>query len=536
MALAAPRAHAAASAAAATAAVATAAATAADTAADAATATSGTVGLLTVDGAIGPASADYIVRGIARAAAQRQQVLVLRMDTPGGLDTSMRSAIKAILTSTVPVVAWVAPSGARAASAGTYLLYASHVAAMAPGTNLGAATPVEIGIGGQAPERAPEQGPQSQPPPARAPADGRAGDGAGKAKDGGAAGGKAADGDAGRAAEGAARQAADGDAGRAARRADDQAARDADKPLSGTAMSRKQLNDAAAYLRGLAQLRGRNAEWAERAVREAVSLTAGEALKQNVIEIVAADLPSLLAQLDGRSVTVLGQPRRLDLKAVAVAEVVPDWRTNVLGAIANPSLALLLMTIGVYGLVFELMNPGYVAPGVIGAICLLLGLYALQMLPVNYAGLALIVLGMMFMGAEAFLPSFGILGLGGIVAFVAGALMLIDTDVPGYGIPPFLIGTLAIGSALLLAGTARLALATRRRPVTSGAAALIGAVVKVENVAPQDAHAGWVRIEGELWQAVSALPLSASVAVRVVGRTGLTLEVVPVDGRPGAPA
>ena len=450
------------------------------------------VGLLTIDGAIGPASADFIVRGIERSAAQRHQLLIIRIDTPGGLDTAMRTAIKAILTSPVPVATWVAPSGARAASAGTYILYASHVAAMAPGTNLGAATPVELGLGG--PSQEPDR-PQAQPPPARAPA--------------------AGSGNAGRA--------------RDTRAPHDGAQAGADKPLSGSAMTRKQVNDAAAYLRGLAQLRGRNAEWAERAVRESVSLTADEALKQNVIDLVAADVPALLAQLDGRSVSVLGQARRLDTRAAAIVEFVPDFRTQVLDTIANPSLALLLMTLGVYGLVFEFMNPGYVAPGVIGAICLLLGLYALQMLPVNYAGLALIVLGLLFMGAEAFLPSFGILGLGGIVAFVAGALMLIDTELPGYGVPPVLVGVLAVTSALLLGGTARLALATRRRPVTSGAAGMIGAVVRVENVAPHDVHAGWVRIEGELWQAVSTRPLSRSHAVRVVGRKGLTLDVVPLD-------
>ncbi|MGO4474882.1 nodulation protein NfeD [Massilia sp. 2TAF26] len=424
------------------------------------------VGVLTVDGVIGPPNADYVVHGIARAASIRQQLVIIRMDTPGGLDTAMRAVIKAILGSPVPVVAWVAPSGARAASAGTYILYASHVAAMAPGTNLGAATPVEIGI---------------KPPP---PEEGQ-------------------------------------------KKPDDAA--------EGSAMARKQVNDAAAYLRGLAQLRGRNADWAERAVREAVSLSAEEALKQHVIEIVAPDLPSLLAQLDGRTVTVLGQARRLDTKNVVPAEFAPDWRTQLLAAITHPSVALLLMTIGIYGLVFEFMNPGFVAPGVIGAICLLLALYALQLLPVNYAGLALVLLGLMLMLAEAFLPSFGVIGLGGIVAFVAGALMLVDTDVPGFGIPPGLIGTLGVASALLLIGTARLALASRRRPPASGATTLIGATARVERIAEDGgSRAAWVRIEGELWQAASGLPLSLSQTVRVVGRRGLTLDVVPVDPSPGA--
>jgi membrane-bound serine protease (ClpP class) len=434
------------------------------------------VGLLTIDGVIGPANADYVVHGIARSAAQGQQLVILRMDTPGGLDTAMRQVIKAILTSPVPVATYVAPSGARAASAGTYILHASHIAAMAPGTNLGAATPVEIGLAPRQPEQARDQGGKAE--------------GQKKPDKGGGA--------------------------------------------DVSPMERKQVNDAAAYLRGLAQMRGRNAEWAERAVREAVSLTAEEALKQNVIEYVAADVPSLLAQLDGKTFKVLGQARRLDTRGAVVVEFAPDWRTRLLAAVTHPSVALILMTIGIYGLVFEFMNPGFVAPGVTGAICLLLALYALQLLPVNYAGLALVLLGLMLMVAEAFLPTFGVIGFGGIVAFVAGALMLIDTDVPGYGIPMALIVTMGVASALLLTGTARLALVTRRRPVTSGAAALIGATARVERVAQASDREGWIRIEGELWQAASGLPLSPSQTVKVVGRRGLTLDVVPVDTRQGA--
>lgn len=431
----------------------------------------GVVGLLTVDGAIGPASADYIVRGIARSVQQGHQLVILQIDTPGGLDTSMRSVIKAILTSPLPVATWVAPGGARAASAGTYILYASHIAAMAPGTNLGAATPVEVGIGPQQPEREP----------------------AGK----------------------------------------DGTSRDAQAPKDGSPMARKQVNDAAAYLRSLAQLRGRNADWAERAVREAVSLSADEALQQGVIDIVAADVPDLLARLDGRKVSVLGQERQLATRGAAAIAFAPDWRTNVLGAITHPGVALLLMTIGIYGLLFEFMSPGFVAPGVIGAICLLVGLYALQLLPVNYAGLALIALGLLFMIGEAFLPSFGVLGLGGIVAFIAGALMLIDTELPGYGIPPGLVAGLGVASALLVTGTVRLALKTRRRPVTSGAASLIGAVARVEDVAAGGLDA-WVRLEGELWKVSAPVPLRPAQPVQVVSRRGLLLHVIPYDQQQGA--
>ena len=436
------------------------------------------VGLLTVDGAIGPASADYIARGIGYSASHRFQLVILQMDTPGGLDTSMRAVIKAILGSPVPVAVYVAPSGARAASAGTYILYASHVAAMAPGTNLGAATPVEIGIGPQ------------QPAPGREPLPGQGGN-------------------------------------------KDRATPDPQRKEAESPMAKKQVNDAAAYLRGLAQLRGRNAEWAELAVREAVSLSAQDALQQHVIEIVAEDLPSLLAQLDGRSVTVGGRVQSLRTKDASVVPIEADWRNRFLAAVANPSVALLLMTIGIYGLVFEFMNPGFVAPGVIGAISLLLGLYALQLLPVNYVGLALILLGLMFMIAEAFLPSFGVLGLGGVVAFVAGSLMLVDTELPGFGIPPVLVLTLGIMSALLLIGIARVALATRRRPVTSATAGMPGSLTRVESVETAGAHEGWVRLEGELWKAVSPLPLQPRQLVKVVRRDGLTVQVVPADKEQG---
>lgn len=415
--------------------------------------------LLDIQGAIGPAQADYVRRGIERAAADGRTVVILRMDTPGGLDTSMRTIIKAILASPVPVTTWVAPGGARAASAGTYILYASHVAAMAPGTNLGAATPVAIGM------------PQQEPA--------REGDGKRTGRDG----------------------------------TDD---------ATTTPSTRKQVNDAAAYIRGLAQMRGRNAEWAEQAVREAVSLASEEALRQKVIDLIAADLPALLAQVDGRKVQAAGREVTLSTRGAAVETLQPDWRTRVLSVITDPGIALLLMTIGIYGLVFEFMNPGMGLPGVAGAICLLLALYALQLLPVDYAGMGLIVLGLAFMVAEAFLPSFGVLGLGGVIAFVIGAMILIDTDIPGFGIPPALILSVALASAALLIATASIALKTRRKPLASGDA-LTGQCAEVVG------DGSWVRIHGETWRIRSSVLLRPGQKVRVVARQGLVLDVVPLE-------
>lgn len=420
------------------------------------------VHVLTVQGAIGPASADYLARGIDKASEARARLVVIEMDTPGGLDTSMRDIIKAILASNVPVATYVSPQGARAASAGTYILYASHIAAMAPATNLGAATPVELAPGAAPPEKPATPGTPGKEPPA-APAQ--------------------------------------------------------------DAKSKKAVHDAAAYIRGLAELRGRNAEWAERAVREAVSLSAEAALKEKVVDVLATDLADLLRQLHGRKLKMATGEITLDTAGLAITRVEQDWRNRLLAVIGDPGIAYILLLLGIYGLIYEFMNPGMLFPGVVGGICLLLALFALQLMPVSYVGLALIILGIAMMAAEAFLPSFGALGLGGIIAFVLGSVMLIDTDLPGYGVSWALIAPLAGVSALLSFVGGGMALRARKRPVLTGAEELLGAAGEVlEDIETE----GWARVHSELWRVQSRVPLARGTKVRVTARHGLILEVEPI--------
>lgn len=431
-----------------------------------------TVAQIDLAGPIGPATAEYFEQAAQHAEADGAVAIVLRLDTPGGLADSMRQIITRILASKIPVLGYVGPDGARAASAGTYILYASHVAAMAPATHLGAATPVSLG----GPMPTPAESPSGLPEKKDAPET-------------------------------------------EARPADAEAAK-------GNAGERKALNDSIAYIRTLAQLRGRNAEWAEAAVRDAATLTASEALERKVIEIIAADVPALLAQADGRQIRINDEQRTLQLAGASIRTYAPNWRSRFLGIITNPTFAYLLLLAGIYGIFLEAWNPGAFVPGVVGGICLLIGLYALQLLPVNYAGLALMALGIGLLVAEALSPSIGIFGIGGLIAFVFGSVLLFDTDVPGYEVNIGVIVGIATGAVVLLALTLALVLRSRRAPRFSGDDLMRearGEMLDALDVGTE----GWAKVLGERWRVRSDVAIPAGARVRVLDREGIVLRVKP---------
>ena len=444
-------------------------------------ATAAEVWVVELEGAIGPAYADYFIRALERGEEEGIDLLVLRLDTPGGLDKSMRDMIKTILASRVPVATYVAPNGSRAASAGTYIMYASHVAAMAPATNIGSSTPVSIGGEGGSPFPIPgAPGPGGEEDEAEGP------------------------------------QAEEGEDGAESEDAPD------DEPQSGTAMERKVVNDAVSYIKGLAELRGRNVEWAEATVREASNLTASEALALNVIDIVADDLTSLLADVNGRTVNAAGMDVVIDTSEADIEFIEPDWRYELLGVITDPNVAYILLMIGIYGLILEFYSPGVGIGAVVGVICLLLGAFALQMLPINYAGLALLIVGIGLLAAEAFSPSFGVFGVGGVVAFVIGSIILMDTDLPGYQISYPIIAAVAAVSAGIALFSVGAALRARKARSATGKESMIGSRAEVIDDFEGE---GRVRAFGEVWQARGEEPLEKGDRVEIVGVDGVWVHV-----------
>ena len=469
-----------------------------------------TVVVLSVDGAIGPATRDYLVEGIETAESQGAALVVIEMDTPGGLSDSMRDIIKKILNAEVPVATWVGPPGARAASAGTYILYASHIAAMAPSTNLGAATPVQIGGGGgggQEPADSPGNSPLERLT------------------------------DALRGDQEAPNE--EGEAGEPVEPAEPSDEPDSTEPSAPveqdpeakaepSATEKKVLEDAVAYIQGLAERHGRNAEWAEQAVREAVSLTASDALALNVTDVIAEDLPELLAKIDGREVIMHSGTETLSVANANIETIEPDWRNKFLTVITNPTLAYILLMVGIYGLILEGYNPGALVPGVIGGISLLLALYAFQILPINFAGLALMLLGFALIAVELFVPSFGILGIGGVMAVVFGSVILMDSGVPGFGINTGLIVAMGLSAAFVFAGLLYLVTRSLKKPTVSGTEMLMGETAEV--ISDFANGHGRVHLDGEDWQATGPHTLTQGQHARVVGIDGLKLKVEPVPG------
>lgn len=452
------------------------------------------VAKFSIDGAIGPATTDYLERAMEEAQEQGARLFVIQMDTPGGLDAATRDIIQNILASDIPVATLVYPAGSRAASAGTYILYASHVAAMAPSTTLGAATPVQMG------------GAPGQPQPGQQPGQ-EPGAGSGAAE--------------------RSNQESDGDKSEGDTKTDNAGkSEESSAPKPGSAMERKVINDSVAYIRGLANRYGRNADWAEKAVREAATLTAREALEENVIDIVAKNPEDLIAQLAGRKVQLESGEVTVqeDIAELPLREYEPDWRNELLALITNPQVAYILLLVGIYGLIFEGYNPGALVPGIVGVICLLLAFYALQVLPINYAGLALIIVGALLIVAEVFMPSFGALGIGGVIALVIGSVMLIDSDVPGMQVSRKLIGAVAGVSGLAMLGLLMAVGRSLRQPRVASDLAMVGRTATVKSVEKDEVL---VMIGGEIWSAHCDVDLVPGQHVKVVAEQGLWLQVEP---------
>jgi membrane-bound serine protease (ClpP class) len=434
--------------------------------------------LIAIEGAIGPAATAYVEEGFEAAQRKGSPLLLITMDTPGGLSAATRDIVKLILNAPIPVAVLVYPQGARAASAGTYILYSSHIAAMAPACTVGAATPVQMGGSPLRPKE--EEGP---PPEEEGAENGEKGSEKAEKKEKGA------------------------------------------PPVPADAKERKVVNDAVAFIRGLAEKRGRNAEWAEKAVREAASIKTGDAIEKDVIDLVADSPETLLEQIDGRKVALNGQEVVLSTAGRGIFHVAPNWRIRLLSALTNPNLAYILLIVGIYGLLLEGYNPGAIVPGVVGAICLFLAFYALQILPVNMAGIGLILIGAILMVSEAFVPSFGALGIGGVIALVLGGIFLIDPGTPGYGVDPALVSAVGIAAGLLFLAVTAYLVRARRRPVVSGSEELIGKTAQA--LTGFEAGQGTVFVRGERWRARSSFPVRKEEAVRIQGMEGLTLIVAP---------
>ena len=458
--------------------------------------------VLTIEDAISVATAEFFITSLETAQERNARILVLELDTPGGLMIAMEDMIKAILASDVPVAVYVTPSGAKAASAGTYILYASHVAAMDRTTTLGAATPVSMGQAGGAAASIGAVLLDNHEPSAGDEATPDEGEETGAPRD-------------------EAEEGASGEDGDSSEETEESPGRTAEE-IDAEAMKRKVVNDAVARIRSLANLRGRNADWAEQAVREGVTLESEEAVEMNVADFIANDLEELLEKADGREVDLNGEKVRLQTAGAEIERLEPDWRTRFLSILTNPNVAYLLLIVGLYGLLLEGYNPGTWIPGVIGVICLLLAAYALSILPVNYAGLALMALGVGLIVAESITPSFGVLGFGGVVAFVVGSIILFDTGIPGFEAPLRVIGGVGLAAGLIMFGLVVVLARSRRRPVVSGAESLVGRrAVVLEDFE----SAGPVLVQGERWHATSESPVRKGQELYVQSVDRLRLEV-----------